>query len=83
MDKYLIRTIIVIMTSIGQVEYRMHEQFTGIYRDGILFAKIHTEGVYLLNNQNTFIKIDKEEEIKDRLKRVPLVKMHNYGKILK
>ena len=24
------------MTSIGQVEYRMHEQFTGIYRDGIL-----------------------------------------------
>lgn len=68
MDKYLIRTIIVIMTSIGQVEYRMHEQFIGIYRDGILFAQIHTEGVYLLNNQNTFIKIDKEEEIKDRLK---------------
>lgn len=68
MDKYLIRTIIIMMTSIGQVEYRMHEQFTGIYRDGILFAKIHAEGVYLLNNQNTFIKIDKEEEIKDRLR---------------
>ena len=49
------------MTSIGQVEYRMHEQFTGIYRDGILFAKIHAERVYLLNNQNTFIKIDKEQ----------------------
>ena len=56
------------MTSIGQVEYRMHEQFTGIYREGILFAKLHAEGVYLLNNQNTFIKIDKEEEIKDRLR---------------
>jgi len=68
MDKYLIRTIIIMMTSIGQVEYRMHEQFTGIYRDGILFAKIHAERVYLLNNQNTFIKIDKEEEIKDRLR---------------
>ncbi len=51
------------MTSIGQVEYRMHEQFTGIYRDGILFAKIHAEGVYLLNNQNTFIKIDKKREL--------------------
>jgi hypothetical protein len=50
MDKYLIRTIIVIMTSIGQVEYRMYDQFTGIYREGILFAKIHAEGVYLLNN---------------------------------
>lgn len=68
MDKYLIRTIIIIMTSIGQVEYLMHEQFTGIYRDGILFAKIHAEGVYLLNDHNTFIKIDKEEEIKDRLR---------------
>lgn len=68
MDKYLIRTIIITMTSIGQVEYRMHEQFTGIYRDGILFAKIHAEGVYLLNDQNTFIKIDKKEGIKDKLK---------------
>ena len=56
------------MTSIGQVEYRMHEQFTGIYRNGILFAKIHDEGFYLLNNQNTFIKIDKEEKIKDQLR---------------
>ena len=45
MDKYLIRTIIVIMTSIGQVEYRMHEQFTGIYRNGILFAKVQAEGL--------------------------------------
>ena len=68
MDKYLIRTIIIMMTSIGQVEYRMHEQFTGIYRDGILFAKIHAERVYLLNNPNTFFKIDKEEEIKDQLR---------------
>lgn len=68
MDKYLIRTIIVIMTSIGQVEYRMHEQFTGIYRDGILFAKLHAEGLYLLNDQNIFIKIDKEKEIKDQLR---------------
>ena len=68
MDKYLIRTIIIMMTSIGQVEYRMHEQFTGIYRDGILFVKIHAEGVYLLNDQNTFIKIDKKEDIKDKLK---------------
>jgi TfoX/Sxy family transcriptional regulator of competence genes len=68
MDKYLIRTIIVIMTSIGQVEYRMYEQFIGIYRDGILFAKVQAEGLYLLNDQNIFIKIDKEKEIKDKLK---------------
>lgn len=68
MNKYLIRTIIITMTSIGQVEYRMHDQFTGIYRDGILFAKLHAEGLYLLNDQNIFIKIDKEKEIKDQLR---------------
>ncbi|BBB57742.1 hypothetical protein MPCS_01820 (plasmid) [Candidatus Megaera polyxenophila] len=68
MDKYIIRTIIITMTSIGQVEYRMHDQFTGIYRDGILFAKLHAEGLYLLNDQNIFIKIDKEKEIKDQLR---------------
>lgn len=68
MDKYLIRTIIIIMTSIGQVEYGMHEKFTGIYRDRILFAKLHAEGLYLLNDQNIFIKIDKEKEIKDQLR---------------
>ena len=62
MDKYLIRTIIVIMTSIGQVEYRMHEQFTGIYRDGILFAKIHTEGVYLRSFAlgRKYVKLEKK-----------------------
>jgi hypothetical protein len=56
------------MTSIGQVEYRIHEQFTGIYREGILFAKIQAEGLYLLSDQNIFIKIDKEKGIKDRLR---------------
>ena len=67
MDKYLIRTIIITMTSIGQVEYRMHDQFTGIYRDGILFAKIHAEGFYLLNNPNNeydptrFVKLYNED----------------------
>ena len=65
---YLVRTIIAVLVSTGQVEYRMYEQFTGIYRDRILFAKIHEEGFYLLNNQNTFIKIDKKEEIKDKLR---------------
>ena len=58
----------IIMVSIGEAEYRMHDNFVGVYREGILFAKIHAEGVYLLNNQNTFIKINKKEEIKDQLR---------------
>ena len=68
MDKYIIRTIIVIMTSVGQVKYCMHDKLIGIYREGILFTKVRAETIYLLNNQGTFIKIDKEEEIKDQLK---------------
>lgn len=68
MDKYIIRTIIVIMTSVGQVKYCMHDKLIGIYREEILFAKVRAETIYLLNNQGTFIKIDKEEDIKDKLK---------------
>lgn len=68
MDKYIIRTIIVIMTSVGQVKYCMHDKLIGIYREEILFTKVRAETIYLLNNQGTFIKIDKEEDIKDKLK---------------
>jgi len=49
----------VIMNSISEVEYRMHNNFIGIYRDGILFAKVQTENLHLLNNQGKFIKIDR------------------------
>ena len=54
MEKHLIRTILIIMASIGQVEYRMHDNFIGIYKEGILFAKVYTENLYLLNNQGIF-----------------------------
>jgi len=50
MDKYIIRTIIVIMTSVGQVKYCMHDKLIGIYREEILFAKVRAETIYLLNN---------------------------------
>jgi len=35
------------MAAIGKVEYRMHDKFIGLYRDGMLFAKIHAEKLYL------------------------------------
>ena len=37
------------MVAIGKVEYTMHDKFIGLYRDGILFAKIHAEKLYLVN----------------------------------
>ena len=58
------------MVSIGQVEYRMHGNFVGIYRDGILFVKVQEEELYLLNDQGTFVKVDnKEQNIQDKLRK--------------
>jgi len=58
------------MVSIGQVEYRMHGNFVGIYRDGILFIKVQEEKLYLLNDQGTFVKVDnKEKDIQDKLRK--------------
>ena len=30
---HLVRTVLTVMVSIGKVEYRMHGNFVGIYRD--------------------------------------------------
>lgn len=64
---YLIRTIIAVLASTGQVEYRMHKSFVGLYREGILFAKIQAEEIYILNNQGILIKTDKKESMEDQL----------------
>lgn len=59
----------IIMASIGEAEYRMHDNFVGVYREGILFAKTQAENLHLLNNQGIFIKIDIEEkDINSKLK---------------
>jgi len=46
-----------IMAAIGKVEYRMHDKFIGLYRDGILFAKVHAEELYPFNN-GVLVKVD-------------------------
>ena len=67
---HLVRTVLAVMVSIGKVEYRMHGNFVGIYRDGILFVKVQEEELYLLNNQGMFIKVDnKEQDIQDKLRK--------------
>lgn len=69
MELYLVRKVITVMVSIGQVEYRMHNNFVGIYRNGILFVKVQEEKLYLLNDQGIFVKVDnKEQYIQDKLK---------------
>lgn len=67
---HLVRTVLAVMVSIGKVEYRMHGNFVGIYRDGILFVKVQEEELYLLNDQGMFIKFDnKEQDIQDKLRK--------------
>ena len=67
---HLVRKVLAVMVSIGQVEYRMHGNFVGIYRDGILFVKVQEEELYLLNDQGTFVKVDnKEKDIQDKLRK--------------
>ena len=50
----MVRTVLTVMVSIGKVEYRMHNNFVGVYRDGILFVKVQEEEIYLLNAQGMF-----------------------------
>jgi TfoX/Sxy family transcriptional regulator of competence genes len=57
MDRSLIKKIMTSMAAIGKVEYRMHDKFIGLYRDGMLFAKIHAEKLYLVNN-GVLVKVD-------------------------
>lgn len=64
MEKHLIRTILMAMTSIGKVEYRIKDEFTGFYRDKILFAKVQEEELYFLNSNGMFVKF---EQTLDRL----------------
>ena len=58
MEKHLIRTIPMAMTSIGKVEYRIKDEFTGFYRDKILFAKVQEEELYFLNSNGRFVKFE-------------------------
>jgi hypothetical protein len=56
MEKRLIRTILTAMTSIGKVEYRIKDEFTGFYRGKVLFAKVQQEELYFLNGNGSFVK---------------------------
>jgi len=75
---HLVRTVLAVMVSIGKVEYRIHGNFVGIYRDGILFVKVKEEELYLLNDQGTFVKVDnKKHDIQDKLR-----KAYNFALII-
>ena len=58
MEKHLIRTILTSLASIGKVEYRIKDEFTGFYRGKVLFSKIQQEELYFLNSNGMFVKFE-------------------------
>lgn len=51
------------MTSIGKVEYRIKDEFTGFYRDKVLFAKVQEEELYFLNSNGLFVKFEQSIDV--------------------
>jgi hypothetical protein len=39
MEKHLIRTILTSLASIGKVEYRIKDEFTGFYRGRVIISE--------------------------------------------
>ena len=62
MEKYLIRTILTAMASMGKVEYRIKDGFAGFYRGKVLFAKVQQEELYFLNGNESFVKFEQPVE---------------------
>jgi len=58
MEQHLIRTILTSMASIGKVEYRIKDGFTGFYRGKVLFAKVQQKELYFLNDNGSFVKFE-------------------------
>jgi len=58
MERSTIRKIMLIMADIGRVEYRMHNEFIGLYKDQLLFAKIIDAGDLYLFKNGSLVKID-------------------------
>jgi TfoX/Sxy family transcriptional regulator of competence genes len=50
MEQKLIRKIMTTMAAIGKVEYRMHSKFVGLYKEGVMFAKVQATELHLFNN---------------------------------
>jgi len=44
MEKHLIRTILTSLASIGKVEYRIKDEFTGFYRGKVLLGIMTSRG---------------------------------------
>jgi hypothetical protein len=56
----MIKKVLGLAVSLGQVEYRVGENSVGFYKNRVMFGKIEHDTVYFLNSRNKFDKIDIE-----------------------
>ena len=60
MDHNDIKRILLIMSSIGKVDYYIRENFVGFYRDQKLFGKVQDGILHLLSDRNKFVTVSQE-----------------------
>jgi hypothetical protein len=60
MDHNDIKRILLIMSSIGKVEYHIGDDFVGFYRDETLFGKVQDGILHLLSDKDKFVTVSAE-----------------------
>ena len=55
-----IKRILLIMSSIGKVDYHIGDDFVGFYRDDTLFGKAQDGTLHLLSDKDKFVTVSTE-----------------------
>ena len=66
-NHFIVNRIIRVLSSIGQVEYRIGTQVVEFYKNNVLFGKIENGIVYLLNALGQLKKLDVKLSLKENV----------------
>ena len=66
-NHFIVNRIIRVLSSIGQVEYRIGTQVVEFYKNNVLFGKIENGIVYLLNVLGQLKKLDVKLSLKENV----------------
>ena len=79
-QKSLIRQLVAVVSSIGEVEYRIGESLVAFYREKVMFGKLHEEKLYLLNLDKELVEIDYNLLSQEHLLRREVSKAYDISK---
>jgi|TARA_B110000261_G_C13021141_1_gene332163 hypothetical protein len=66
-NHFIVNRIIRVLSSIGQVEYRIGTQMVEFYKNNVLFGKIENGIVYLLNALGQLKQLDVKLSLKENV----------------